>query len=52
MFYKRKFKSLHHVRRSGKRRFEYLWREKLELNPKNSKGRVRRGLGRYFFFQS
>jgi hypothetical protein len=35
-----------------KRRFEYLWREELELNPKNSKGKVKRGLGRTFCFQS
>jgi hypothetical protein len=40
MFYQRKFKSLHHVRRSGIKRFEYLWREELELNPKNLKGNV------------
>jgi hypothetical protein len=52
MFCLEKFKSLHHVRRSGKMRFEYLWREELELNPKNSKGKVKRGLGRSFCFQS
>jgi hypothetical protein len=31
-----------------KRRFEYLLREKLEWNLKNSKGKQRRSLGRAF----
>jgi hypothetical protein len=37
---------------SQKRRFEYLWREELELNPKNLKGNVKSGLGGSFCFQS
>jgi hypothetical protein len=52
MIYQRKFKSLHRVKRSGKMKFEYLWREELEWNLKNSKGELKRGLGRSFCFQS
>jgi hypothetical protein len=36
----------------AKERFEYLWRDELELNPRNLKGKVKRGLGRSFCFQS
>jgi hypothetical protein len=35
----------------AKRKFEYLWREELERNPKNSRGIVKRGLERSFCFQ-
>jgi hypothetical protein len=48
MTYQRKFKSFHGV----KQRFEYLWREELEMNPKNSKGKVKKGLRGSFCFLS